>query len=56
MVRIDQKHLLWTLDNLAEGRVVNRIQVHPDAARLARVALERMLALRPPAPAAAMVD
>jgi quinolinate synthase len=56
MVRIDQRHLLWTLDNLAEGRVVNRIQVHPDAARLARHALERMLALRPPAPAAAMVD
>ena len=56
MVRIDQKHLLWTLDNLVEGRVVNRIQVHPDAARLARKSLDRMLALRPPAPAAAMVD
>jgi quinolinate synthase len=56
MVRIDQRHLLWTLDNLAEGRVVNRIQVHPDAARLARLSLERMLALRPPAPAAAVVD
>jgi quinolinate synthase len=56
MVRIDQKHLLWTLDNLAEGRVVNRIQVHPQAAALARRGLERMLSLRPPAPAAAMVD
>jgi quinolinate synthase len=56
MVRIDQKHLLWTLDNLAEGRVVNRIQVHPEAAALARRGLERMLSLRPPAPAAAMVD
>jgi quinolinate synthase len=56
MVRIDQKHLLWVLDNLVEGRVVNRIQVHAEAARLARLALDRMLALRPPAPAAATVD
>ena len=56
MVRIGQPHLLWVLDHLAEGRVVNRIQVHPDAARLARMALDRMLALRPPAPAAALVD
>jgi quinolinate synthase len=56
MVRIDQKHLLWVLDNLVEGRVVNRIQVHAEAARLARRALDRMLALRPPVPATAMVD
>jgi quinolinate synthase len=56
MVRIDQKHLLWVLDNLVEGRVVNRIQVHPDAARLARLALDRMLSLRPSVPATAMVD
>jgi quinolinate synthase len=56
MVRIGQPHLLWVLDNLAEGRVVNRIQVHPEAARLARRSLDRMLALRPPAPAAAVVD
>lgn len=56
MVRIDQRHLLWVLDNLAEGRVVNRIQVHAEAAALARRGLERMLALRPPAPATAILD
>jgi quinolinate synthase len=43
MYRIDQQHLLWTLDHLAEGRVVNRIEVHPECARLARLALDRML-------------
>ena len=40
---------------LAAGTPLS-IQVHPDAARLARKSLDRMLALRPPAPAAAMVD
>jgi len=44
MYRIDQPHLLWVLDNLADGKVVNRVQVHPQAAALARLALERMLA------------
>ncbi|MEE9533056.1 MAG: quinolinate synthase NadA, partial [Acidimicrobiia bacterium] len=29
MFRINQQHLLWTLDNLAQGHVVNRIRVHP---------------------------
>lgn len=43
MYRIDQQHLLWVLDELAAGRVVNRIRVHPDARRLALLALERML-------------
>jgi quinolinate synthase len=43
MYRIDQAHLLWVLDNLAEGRVVNHVSVHPDARRLALLALERML-------------
>jgi quinolinate synthase len=44
MYRIDQPHLLWVLDSLAEGKVVNRIRVHPDARRLAKLALDRMLA------------
>jgi quinolinate synthase len=44
MFRIDQPHLLWVLDNLAQGRVVNQIRVHPEAAAKARLALERMLA------------
>jgi quinolinate synthase len=44
MYRIDPKNLLWVLDSLAEGRVVNRIEVHPKAQDLARLALDRMLA------------
>jgi len=44
MYRIEPANLLWVLDNLAEGKVVNRIEVHPEAQRLARLALERMLA------------
>jgi quinolinate synthase len=46
MFRITPQHLCWTLENLAEGRVVNRIDVDEETKRLARVALERMLALR----------
>ncbi|MFN7742785.1 MAG: quinolinate synthase [Phycisphaerales bacterium] len=45
MYRIDQPHLLWVLDNLAAGKVVNRITVHEKAKRAALVALERMLKL-----------
>ena len=44
MYRIDLKHLLWTLDELAEGRVVNRIKVDPETRTLAVIALKRMLA------------
>jgi quinolinate synthase len=47
MYRIDQAHLSWCLDHLAAGKVVNRISVHPDAKRFAKLALERMLALAP---------
>ena len=43
MYRIDRPHLLWVLNNLAEGKVINQISVHPEAQRLALVALERML-------------
>ena len=46
MNRIDPAHLLWTLENLADGHLVNPIRV-PDAVRQdARVALDRMLALK----------
>ena len=45
MNRIDLPHLVWTLESLVEGRVVNRIEVDPDVARWARIALDRMLAL-----------
>jgi quinolinate synthase len=43
MFRIDAAHLAWVLENLVEGRVVNRITVDPETASWARVALERML-------------
>ena len=45
MNRIDLPHLVWALEELAAGRVVNRITVDPQTAHHARVALERMLAL-----------
>ncbi|MBI3938756.1 MAG: quinolinate synthase NadA [Betaproteobacteria bacterium] len=45
MARIDPQHLAWTLENLVEGKVVNRIKVPEHEARLARIALDRMLAV-----------
>jgi quinolinate synthase len=45
MNRIDLPHLVWALEELVAGRVVNRITVDPDTAHHARVALDRMLAL-----------
>jgi quinolinate synthase len=45
MNRIDLPHLVWTLESLVEGRVVNQISVEPRTAREARAALDRMLAL-----------
>jgi quinolinate synthase len=46
MYRIDQPHLAWALENLVAGHVVNRIAVDPEIARWARLALDRMLAVR----------
>jgi len=43
MFRIDAPHLLWALENLDEGRVVNQISVPKDVAADARIALHRML-------------
>ena len=45
MQRIDPQHLAWVLENLVEGVVVNAIKVPPHEATLAKVALERMLAV-----------
>ncbi|MDO8145222.1 MULTISPECIES: quinolinate synthase NadA [Isoptericola] len=45
MNRIDLPHLVWAMESLAEGRVVNRIVVDSDDAHWARVALDQMLAL-----------
>jgi quinolinate synthase len=46
MFRITPLHLLWALENLAEGRVVNQISVQQRTREFARLALDRMLALR----------
>jgi quinolinate synthase len=46
MYRIDLAHLCWSLENLAAGTPVNVIEVDPDTAYHALVALERMLAVR----------
>jgi quinolinate synthase len=43
MKRIDLPHLLWVLDNLAEGKAVNRIRVAEALASQARLALRRMI-------------
>jgi quinolinate synthase len=45
MNRIDLPHLVWALESLALGEVVNQITVEEDTAHWARVALDRMLAL-----------
>jgi quinolinate synthase len=45
MYRVHPAYLAWVMEELAEGRVVNRIEVPPEQKAHARVALERMLAL-----------
>jgi quinolinate synthase len=46
MFRIHPAYLAWTLDELAAGRIVNQVTVDEDTAKYAKVALERMLAVR----------
>ena len=45
MSRIDLPHLVWALESLVEGTVVNPIRVDPETARFAKIGLDRMLAL-----------
>jgi quinolinate synthase len=45
MNRIDLPHLVWALESLAAGKVRNVIDVDPETATYARLALDRMLAL-----------
>ncbi|MEB8344315.1 quinolinate synthase NadA [Streptomyces endophyticus] len=45
MNRIDLPHLVWTLESLADGQLVNRIEVDRETEQFAKLALERMLAL-----------
>jgi quinolinate synthase len=43
MYRIHPHYLLWVLENLVEGRVVNQVSVKPDIKAGARLSLQRML-------------
>jgi quinolinate synthase len=45
MNRIDLPHLVWALESLVAGRVVNAIKVDDEVAHFARIALDQMLAL-----------
>jgi len=45
MNRIDLPHLVWALESLADGNLVNRIKVDKETETFARLALERMLEL-----------
>jgi quinolinate synthase len=45
MNRIDLPHLVWALESLVDGVVVNRISVDPDTEHFAQIALQRMLDL-----------
>lgn len=48
MYRIHPGYLAWVLEELVAGRTPNRITVTADVADPARIALERMLAAKPP--------
>ena len=45
MNRIDLPHLVWALESLVSGRVVNEIKVDAQTARYSKLALDQMLAL-----------
>ena len=46
MYRIDLAHLCWSLENLAAGTPVNRIEVDAETAHWSLVSLERMLEVK----------
>ena len=45
MNRIDLPHLVWAMESLVAGHVVNQIKVDPATARFSKLALEQMLTL-----------
>jgi quinolinate synthase len=53
MYRIHPSYIAWVLEALERGEVLNRITVPEEVALPARVALERMLSLKPGAPVSA---
>jgi quinolinate synthase len=46
MYRIHPAYLAWVLEALVEGQVLNQVTVDTETAHDARVALDRMLALK----------
>ncbi|WP_245632193.1 quinolinate synthase NadA [Edaphobacter aggregans] len=46
MYRISPQHLAWSLENLVQGNVVNRIKVDDEVKHWAKVALDRMLEVK----------
>ena len=45
MNRIDLPHLVWVMESLVQGRLLNQITVDPKVAKYAKIALDQMLAL-----------
>jgi len=45
MFRVSPNHLLWVLDSLVDGEVVNEIVVPEEQKKWAKIALDRMLAI-----------
>ena len=45
MNRIDLPHLVWAMESLVNGRLINQIKVEDEVAKYAKVALDQMLAL-----------
>ena len=45
MNRIDLPHLVWAMESLVSGRMINQIKVEDEVAKYAKVALDQMLAL-----------
>lgn len=47
MYRVDLRHLYWCLERLATGELVNQITVDSETTHWSKVALDRMLELKP---------
>lgn len=45
MNRIDLPHLVWVMESLVQGRLLNQITVDPKIAKYAKISLDQMLAL-----------
>ena len=46
MFRVSPNHLLWVLDSLVDGEVVNEIVVPEEQKKWAKIALDRMLSIK----------